>query len=116
MVDQVLVANVAPQITRFVVPTTGKTGGSLRLVGLATDPAGNKDALVYTWLITGPKGYSKALIAPTVNWTPPAIIGKYTVKLTVTDGDGGRAVQSSAITITSGQLFTRSRVSLGPRS
>ncbi len=96
---RVLVANLPPQIASFVVPTSGRANRTVRLVGRATDPAGSNDALVYTWIIIGPKGYRKQLVGSTVNWKAPPNVGRYVARLIVTDGDGGRAVRISAIKI-----------------
>lgn len=97
--DSITVANVPPVIATYFVAATGKVNVAQKLSAVASDPAGAKDALIYTWLITGPSKYTKTLLGPTVTWIPPVVVGKYTVKLTVNDGDGGVAAKSSFVTI-----------------
>ena len=85
----VAVANVAPTITAFAVPTAGAEGNPVFLGATATDPAGANDPLSYAWTVTRPDGTTlTTLNGNVVSFTPPDN-GAYGVSLTVNDGDGG---------------------------
>jgi 6-phosphogluconolactonase (cycloisomerase 2 family) len=84
----VSVANVAPVIRTFSVPTTGVEGVALNLSATATDIAGIYDPLSYQWIITTNATAPVTLGGKNAQFTPPDE-GTYTVTLKVSDGDGG---------------------------
>ena len=68
----VAVANVAPTITAFAVPTAGAEGSPVTLSATATDPAGANDPLSYAWTVTRPDGTTlTTLNGNFVSFTPP---------------------------------------------
>jgi hypothetical protein len=97
------VNNVRPTITAFTVPASGTAGSPLALSAAASDPAGALDPLTYTWTITRPDGSTLTLAGATVGFTP-ADVGSYSVRLTVSDGDGGTTTQSAVIAVTPAPL------------
>ncbi len=99
LVGTLTVVNAPPTITRFTIPLTAKPNRTIALRGAARDPAGVKDTLVFTWLITTPKGSKRTLVGAAVNFNVPATLGTYRVKLTVTDGDGGTVVRTGLIKV-----------------
>jgi hypothetical protein len=94
----VAVASVAPTITDIAVPATGTEGNPAALSATATDPAGANDPLTYTWTVNRPDGSSFTLTGPSASITP-ADTGSYNIVLTVSDGDGDTAIQSSRLTV-----------------
>ena len=91
------VTNSPPTITGITyAPAVPFEAAKIELAATASDPAGAKDALSFTWLITGPSGFSLSPSGPSPSFTP-SDSGVYTAKLTVTDGDGGQDIESIGI-------------------
>ena len=90
----VVVANASPTISSLTVPATGNEGSSVAVTGLASD-LGAADALTYTWNWgDATEDGVGASVAHTF-----ANQGSYTVRLTVSDGDGGSVAQTRTITV-----------------
>ncbi|MFO0937166.1 MAG: PKD domain-containing protein [Gemmataceae bacterium] len=93
------VSNVAPVITVFNVPTDGVAGQPLTFSAAAIDPAGVNDPLTFTWTVTDlTTGAVSTLIGTSVNYTPTG--DHYSVRLDVTDGDGGNDSRTTRLDIT----------------
>jgi hypothetical protein len=78
--------NRDPEIDEIIVseedPVTGQT---YILTGDADDPDG--DSLTYKWTVSG--GSLSSDTSNPTNWTTPAAVGDYQIKLKVEDGKGG---------------------------
>jgi hypothetical protein len=86
--------NQAPVIESLTVDKQEvATSTEAQIVATASDADG--DILTYQWSADGGtiSGDGSAIV-----WTAPAISGNYTIKLTVSDGKGGIATESTAIT------------------
>lgn len=94
----IAVSNAAPTLSFYSVPTTARVRSVVTFKATAKDPAGTFDKLSYTWVITGAGGFKKTLTGPTVQWTPTKT-GKFTVTLTVRDGDGGKVTRATTIRV-----------------
>jgi PKD repeat protein len=88
----VAVANVDPTITGMLVPD-GDEGSTLSFDSAATDPG--DDTLVHTWDF-GDGSADEVGLAPTHVYDDD---GAYTVTLTVTEEDGGIAVETGTATV-----------------
>jgi len=93
----IVVSNVAPRIATFSVPTSVRVNTSATFKATATDPARAADKLTYAWVITG-LNFKKTLTGSTVHWTPTKA-GKFTVTLTIRDGDGGKVSRAAKIAV-----------------
>ncbi len=94
----VAVADVAPTITGFAVPTAGIAGQPIGLVGAATDIGGTLDPLTYTWTMTEQAtGTVQTLIGASTQFTPRG--GRYVVQLAVGDSFGQTTTQSAPIDV-----------------
>lgn len=93
----VTVQNAAPTIDQFVVPADGQEGGTLSLSASASD-LGALDELTYTWTFSLDGETRATLVGREVSFIPPDN-GIYDVVLTVDDGDGGTATQSTTLPI-----------------
>ena len=97
------------------------------ILGLTADPAGwvpgdgatvsceasdsDGDSLIYTWEYTG--GTLQGT-GSTVTWIAPSVAKTYTVKVIVSDGKGGSANQSVAITVSANHAPVISSVAPSP--
>lgn len=95
----IAISNVPPVITAFNVPASAKIGHQVALSATATDIAGTRDTIKFSWLITGPGATRKTLAGAAPTWTP-VIMGTYTVKLTVFDEDFGVTTATKTISVT----------------
>ncbi len=96
----VSVANAPPIIKAMVIPTSARIVQAVNLASRAIDPAGTRDTLKYTWVITGPSNYRKVLNGAAPVWTSHFLTGTYTVKLMVADEDGGLATLTKTLKLT----------------
>ena len=65
------VTNAPPTITGITyTPAVPFEAAKIELAATTTDPAGAKDALSFTWLITGPTGFSLSPTGPSPSFTP----------------------------------------------
>ncbi|WP_422931570.1 PKD domain-containing protein [Singulisphaera sp. PoT] len=108
------VADIAPTITGWTIPTGGYVGFPLNLEGAATDVPDDADKLAYTWTITPPSGPAQTLTGSKLTYSP-SVAGSYGVTLTVTDPEGESTsrtgsilVSASPVSITSFRLPTGS--------
>ena len=90
----VTVRNVAPVIHGLTGPATGIEGNVFQFRGRATDQAGANDPLMYNWEVFR-EGTVAAVDAESgIELTDllfvPEDEGRFTIKLTVDDGNGGR--------------------------
>ncbi|WP_406694298.1 PKD domain-containing protein [Singulisphaera sp. Ch08] len=92
----VSVANLDPRLRTVAVPTTGYVGHGVVLSADATDVAGDRLDLVYTWTITPPTGPALIFTGPRPSFTPAAA-GSYEVTLVLTDGDGGQVASAPSV-------------------
>ena len=88
----VVVANVAPTITSFVVPGSSDEGAALAMSAAASDPGA--DSLTFSWDFGDGGVASGASVTHTY-----ADSGTYVATLTVTDGDGGSASSSQTVSV-----------------
>jgi len=87
--------NSNPVITAVMVnPSTVSAGGTATVTVTASDPDG--DALTYAYI---PNGGSIIGTGSMVSWTAPNTGGAYSVAVTVTDGKGGTASSTGALTV-----------------
>ncbi|WP_422923846.1 PKD domain-containing protein [Singulisphaera sp. PoT] len=97
---ELMVANLPPRITTFVVPTTGTEAQPITLAATASDPGGSADPLTYRWKVTNVRtGIVLTLDGPTVSFVPDG--GAHSVELTVSDGDGGQEIRTASIAVAS---------------
>ena len=94
-----ILANHLPAITSLEAPERITPSGSCQIVCHATDPDG--DNLNYNWLASG--GNISGTGAA-VNWTAPISVGYHYVTVTVTDGHGGKVVNSVTITVRANRM------------
>lgn len=91
------VSNVAPTLTSLAGPTSGQTNQALSYTALASDPGA--DVLAYAWTVTN----ADSVIVASANGTgfsfTPNVAGTFTIALDVTDGDGGAAAGSIALSV-----------------
>ncbi len=95
-IQNVTVANVAPKITKFLIPATARPNRNVRLTAAASDPAGARDKLTFTWVILG-TNYRVTGTGPAFTWKSPPTRGEYTVRLIVEDGDVGKVARLGKI-------------------
>jgi hypothetical protein len=88
-------ANQLPVITSLLaVPMSVTPGGSATVTCIATDPDG--DSVIYTWTFTGG---SMSGTGYTITWVAPSAANTYVVTVSVSDGKGGVANDSVAISV-----------------
>ena len=88
------VANRSPSVSAWCDPCEIHRGGEVQLTATASDPDG--DGLTYDW--SAPAGrFSEATDAATTRWTAPDEIGPVTIRVDVSDGQGGTA--SAEVTV-----------------
>ena len=92
------VVNESPRITLFDVPSTGTEATKINVNAVANDAGGTADPLAFSWQVTGPAGFSVSSKAAGFAFTPPDN-GIYTVSLSVTDDDGGKAIDSTNVDV-----------------
>ncbi len=90
----ITINNVAPTIGNVTIPEGIVEGIGATLSAAATDPAGARDPLTYTWDF----GDDTTAVGANVQHTY-ADNGTYTVSLTVTDGDGGQDQQEQTVVV-----------------
>ena len=73
--------------TSFVVPNRASFNQRVFLSATATDPNQSGTTLVYTWTITGPKGFKVTLKGRNVSFVASQA-GTLSVSLVVTDNEG----------------------------
>ena len=88
------VENALPSVSVSCDPCEAPRLGEVELTATASDPDGN--ALTYAW--SAPAGaFSGAADAATARWTAPDSLGPVTIRVEVTDEDGGSA--SAEVTV-----------------
>lgn len=104
--------NCPPVITTPVQNSTITTavGQDVLFAGFATDPAGDKDTLTYTWSFGD--GAVGTQVSNTVTHAYVAA-GTYTAVLTVSDGDGGIATRTVTVNVENGNLIVVSPATSG---
>ena len=96
-------SNSNPVVQSVLVnPNTVAAGGTVTVTVTATDA--DNDALTYVYLPTG--GAINGTGA-SVTWTVPNTAGAYSVNVTVTDGKGGTATGSGAVTVQQASTTTK---------
>ena len=89
--------NRSPTVTASCDPYEVAPGGEVRLSATASDPDG--DPLTYAW--SAPQGsFDGATDAATARWTAPAQTGRVTVRVKVSDGQGGSASADVTVQVT----------------
>ena len=82
--------NQPPQVTLSCAPCAVAPGGEATLTTMASDP--DNDPLAFSWSASGGVfDFGGATDTRTVRWTAPATVGAVTIRVTVSDGDGGTA-------------------------
>jgi hypothetical protein len=88
--------NTAPIITEFTAePGSVPSGGVAAITVNADDPDGDDLTYVYT-----PSGGFITGSGSSVTWTAPFESGDYSIKVDVSDGNGGTATDSVLVTVT----------------
>ncbi|MGB4205515.1 MAG: Ig-like domain-containing protein [Bacteroidales bacterium] len=88
-------SNKAPVITSVSVePASVNANGMATVTVVASDPDG--DALTYSYTVTGG---SVSGTGANVTWTAPSVEGAHSINVTVSDGKGGSATGSAALTV-----------------
>jgi hypothetical protein len=88
-------SNKSPVVTSVTVnPAAVDMGGTATVTVVASDPDG--DALTYTYTVTG--GAITGTGA-SVTWTAPSVPGAHSVTVSVSDGNGGTASGTGALTV-----------------
>lgn len=96
-------SNSNPVITSIVVnPSSAATGSIVNVTVTATDVDG--DALTYSYT---PNGGAISGVGSSVSWTAPGTAGTYSVSVVVSDGKGGSATGSGALTVTATSSSTK---------
>ena len=86
--------NLPPTVSASCAPCKVAPGGVARLTATARDPDG--DTLTYAW--SAPEGrFDGSATGATARWTAPDAPGRVTIRVQVSDGQGGSA--SAAVTI-----------------
>ena len=80
--------NKPPRVSVSCDPCAVTPGGAGILTATASDP--DDDPLTYSWSASGGT-FDGAADTATVHWTAPATVGAVTIRVTVSDGEGGRA-------------------------
>lgn len=92
------VTNVAPTVTLGSLPAESPEGTALTVTKTVSDPS--NDTFSYAWELRR-NGSVVDTSSTSGNYTfTPTDNGEYTVRLTVTDDDGGETVASRSVTIT----------------
>lgn len=78
--------NQPPRVSVSCHPCAVTPGGEAILTATASDP--DDDPLIYAWSASGGT-FDGAADTPTVRWTAPATVGSVTIRVTVSDGEGG---------------------------
>jgi len=96
----VVVANVAPTIQTFSVPATGIEAQPIMLSATGVDPAGSADPLNFNWTVTEvDTGDVLTFSGADAGFVPHG--GNYSVRLDVSDGDGGTATRTGQVGVAS---------------
>ncbi len=95
------VSNVAPQATIATISTVRVEGGEIAVTATAQDPAGAADPLTYLYEVVrdGAVVTSRSGVALTAFSFVPNDSGEYTLRLTVSDQDGGSHTVSQALQV-----------------
>ena len=88
--------NRPPTVTLSCTPCDVLRGGEATLTATASDPDG--DRLSYAWSVTGGV-IAGADDTASVRWTAPDHLGTVTIRVEVSDGEGGRASAQVAIEV-----------------
>ncbi|WP_435018629.1 PKD domain-containing protein [Tundrisphaera sp. TA3] len=92
------VADVAPTIDAFDVPTDGVAGLAIELAASASDVGGAADPITYTWTVTEQAtGTTRTLSGASARFTPRG--GRYIVRLVVADSFGLTTARSAPIDV-----------------
>ena len=93
--------NQPPTVTLSCAPCEVERGGGAMLTATASDPDG--DPLAYAWSasdgVIAIAGDADAVRWATVRWTAPDRIGTVTIRVEVSDGEGGAAEAQVAIEV-----------------
>ena len=88
--------NQPPSVSASCHPCTVVPGGEVRLTATASDP--NGDDLTYSW--TASQGaFSGGTDAAATRWTAPAASGRVTIRVEVSDNQGGSESATVAVTV-----------------
>ena len=87
-------SNRPPTVSASCDPCEVRPGGEVALTAAAADP--DDDALTYAWSAAEGR-FGDGTEAAAARWTAPGAPGRFTIRVEVSDGDGGSA--SAAVTV-----------------